>query len=79
MTYKDFSLIIKFKRMDKNISQKEFSRMLGISQSKYSKIENGIMEPSFILLQIISRYLEIDLNEILEIKKPIEKHYSLYD
>ena len=62
MTYKDFSLIIKFKRMDKNISQKEFSRMLGISQSKYSKIENGIMEPSFFLLQIKSRYLEIDLN-----------------
>jgi transcriptional regulator with XRE-family HTH domain len=79
MNYKDFSLIIKYKRIEKGYTQKDFSRLLAISQSKYNKIENGNMEPSFILLQLISRYLEIDLNEILEIKKPISKHESLYD
>lgn len=79
MTYKEFSLIIKYKRIEKKYTQKEFSNLLAISQSKYNKIENGNMEPSFILLQLIARYLEIDLNEILEIKKPISKHQSLYD
>lgn len=72
-------MIIKYKRIEKGYTQKDFSRLLAISQSKYNKIENGNMEPSFILLQLISRYLEIDLNEILEIKKPISKHQSLYD
>ena len=79
MTYKDFSKYVKYKRLEMGYTQIEFAKMLSLNQSKYSKIENGIMEPSFILLQLICRYLEIDLTEILELKKPIVIHRPFYD
>ena len=47
--------------------------MLGISISKYSKIENGLMEPKIIELSIILKYLEIDPNILIK-EKP-KKHF----
>ena len=51
-------------------TQYEFARMLTLKQSHYNKIENGLIEPSFGILQLICIYLEIDLTELLELKKP---------
>ena len=79
MLYKDFSRLIKEKRMDLNITQAEMARTLGLNRSSYNKIENGRLEPSFITLQAICRLLELDLTEILELKKPRGEHIKLYD
>lgn len=79
MLYKDFAKIIKEARINKNITQKEMALSLGLSRSNYNKIENGHLEPSFYTLQIISKSLELDLTEILELKKPREEHIKLFD
>ena len=79
MLYKDFAKIIKEKRESLNISQKDMAISLGLSRSNYNKIENGHLEPNFQKLQIIANALELDLTEILEIKKPRGEHIKLYD
>ena len=53
MTFKEFSKIIKEKRMRLNVTQKKMAELLYISQTKYNKIENGLREPDFELLQRI--------------------------
>ena len=72
MIYKEFATLIKEKRLYLGIKQKKMSSLLGINQSKYSKIEAGIQEPSFVELQLISRILEIDLTSVLKLKEPIK-------
>ncbi len=65
--------------MELNINQKDFAKALTISQSKYCKIENGQMEPSFIELQLICRFLDIDLTEVLELKKSQSNNNHYFD
>ncbi len=79
MLYRDFAKIIKEKREDIGISQKDMAMSLGLNRSSYNKIENGKMEPSFSTLQAICRLLSLDLTEILELKKPRGEHIRLYD
>lgn len=79
MTFKDFAKIIKEKRINLSCSQKEFALMIPIRQTTYNKIENGNQEPTFLQLQAICKLLKIDLTEILELKKPNQEHYALYD
>lgn len=78
MEYKKFAEIIKNKRMDLGYTQKDFARIINIGQSKYNKIENGNLEPSFVVLQRIAIELKLDLNELLEIKKP-NTDIKIYD
>lgn len=79
MSYKDFSRYFRCKRIEMGYTQYEFARMLTLKQSHYNKIENGLIEPSFGILQLICIYLEIDLTELLELKKPIENRYHYFD
>jgi len=67
ITYKEFSKIIKEKRILKGFSQKEFSIMLTINVSKLNKIENGKQEPSFLELELICQYLNINLSELFSL------------
>ena len=76
--YKDFAKTVKLKRLELKISQKDAAKYLAIKQSKYSKIENGIQEPSFIELQFLVELLDIDLEDELKIKRPTV-HKPLYD
>lgn len=78
MEYKKFAEIIKNKRIDLGYTQKDFARIINIGQSKYNKIENGNLEPSFVVLQRIAIELKLDLNELLEIKKP-NTDIKIYD
>lgn len=78
MEYKKFAKIIKNKRKDLGYTQKDFAKKINVGQSKYNKIENGNLEPSFAILQRIVIELNIDLNEILELKKP-NKDIIIYD
>ena len=61
MEYKKFAEIIKNKRMDLGYTQKDFARIINVGQSKYNKIENGNLEPSFVVLQRIAIELKLDL------------------
>lgn len=77
MTFKKFCKIIKDTRIDKNISQKDFSLALGLSQSHYCKIENGLQEPNFLYLTKIIKLLDIDFTAILaNDTEPCNKFYD---
>lgn len=65
MTYKEFSKIIKIKRIKLGYLQREIASTLVISNSKYNKIENGSAEPSFIELLTICKILKISLDNII--------------
>lgn len=61
MIYKNFTILLKEKRLKLNLKQKDMANLLQISISKYNKIENGSLEPSFYELYIITKTLKIDL------------------
>ena len=65
LSYRDFSYIIKYKRIDLNYQQKDIAFYLTISKSKYCKIENGLQEPTFIELQMICYILDLDFNKLV--------------
>lgn len=65
--------IIKFNRINKNISQKQLSA--GICVPSYlSRIENGELHPSEDLISIIFNKLELDFNDSKEFIKKGEKY-----
>ena len=53
--------------------------MLPMKQSKYSKLERGLIEPSFIELQQLTEVLDFSLDDVLQIKKPIPEYRPNYD
>ena len=73
MTYSRFAEIIKEKRIQLGILQKDMADRIPTQKSRYNRIENGISEPTFIELQAIAKILDLDLTEILELKKPNHK------
>ena len=77
MTYKEFAKIIKEKRQDLNITQKEMAKRLYVSNSKYNKIENGLREPNFELLVRILKTLDINLDYYIKKEKP--KYFLYFD
>lgn len=78
MTFSSFAKIIKEKRIRMGILQKEMAKKIPIQISRYNRIENGIQEPTFIELQAICKILNLDLTELLELKKP-NRIEILYD
>ena len=76
ISYKDFSKILKQIRERKEISQKEMAKRLGINKIRYNRIENGLLEPTFIELQLIIIEFEIDINDYIKEKMPIVGHYD---
>ena len=51
-------------RLEKSFSQEYMANELGISQSQYGKIENGVVKLSYERLQKIARVLEADINSL---------------
>lgn len=78
MTFQEFAKYIKTKRESLFLTQKEMAYKISINQSTYNKIENGKQEPTFSQLIRISKELEIDLTEILQLKKPNSKEHKAY-
>ena len=70
MSYKTFAEIIKNTRIERNYKQQNVAKELTISKTRYCKIENGYLEPTFIELQMICKYLDLDLTNILKLKEP---------
>ncbi|MGL5153119.1 MAG: helix-turn-helix domain-containing protein [Clostridium sp.] len=71
--YKHLSLgeRIKTIRKNKNISQKEMSKLLGIPYSTYSNYENNNREPSVEILKTLCEVLEISNDTVLNLTEKI--------
>lgn len=76
LNYYDFSKYIKYLRIKKGLKQKDLATILGISTSKYCKIENGSTEPSFNELLILLELFNID---ILKLNKMIKNKTVFFD
>ncbi|MBR6071790.1 MAG: helix-turn-helix transcriptional regulator [Acholeplasmatales bacterium] len=76
MTYKEFSKIIKIKRIKYGYLQRDIAKKLYISISKYCKIENGSTEPSFQELLTICKLLKISLDNIIKFDE-LNKYYNI--
>ena len=60
-----FNNLIKEKRENKNLTQEEVAKAIGITRSYLCDIENGRYSPSLKTSIKIATYLEIDLNSLL--------------
>ncbi|AMA48956.1 helix-turn-helix domain-containing protein [Flavobacterium covae] len=58
------SLRIKELRTKKNISQKDFSALIGVDNSQFSKIEQGKLQPTLTQIMEISSKFEVSLDWI---------------
>jgi len=55
-------------RMKKGYTQETFSELMGVSWSYVAKIESGILNLSIGKILEFANYLDVDINELLEIK-----------
>src|SRR5579862_9052137 len=60
----DLGRRVKAARVAHDLTLETASRLCGVSRSALSKIENGLMSPTFDVLQKIVRGLQIDLAEL---------------
>ena len=54
-------------RMQKGLTQETFSELMGVSWSYVAKIESGILNLSVGKITEIANFLNININEILQI------------
>ena len=57
---------IKAERYRKGVTQSELAEKIDVSDSTISLIERGIQTPSIFLVYDISRFLQIDINDLLK-------------
>lgn len=57
---------IKLIRTNKNLTQAEFSKILGISQGKVSELEKGINKPSFDTLKSMYDKLSVSIDALMD-------------
>ena len=79
MTYKEFAKIIKNKRQYLGYTQEEIAKQIPTYKSTYCKIENGLQEPNFIILQKICILLKIDLTKELNIFTEYDDKIHIFD
>ncbi|WP_297568477.1 helix-turn-helix domain-containing protein [uncultured Anaerovibrio sp.] len=60
----DFAHRLKELRLSKDLTQKEFSDLLKISQSAISMYESGQREPTLEVLDIFAKFFKVDMNYI---------------
>lgn len=57
---------IKAERYRKGVTQSELAENIEVSDSTISLIERGIQTPSIFLVYDISKFLQIDINDLLK-------------
>ena len=63
----EFHIKLKNYRIDKDLTQKRVAELIPMNQSNYSKIKNGIQEPSLYQLRRLSEILEVTIDDLLDI------------
>ena len=66
MSYKIGSKIAKYRKL-KNLSQKEFAKLIGVSNSRVSNWEQGTHRPDVNILSDICNVLEVSPSDLLDI------------
>ncbi|MBQ3853885.1 MAG: helix-turn-helix transcriptional regulator [Anaerovibrio sp.] len=61
----DFAHRLKELRISKDLTQKEFSELLKISQSAISMYESGQREPTMEVLDIFAKFFKVDVSYIM--------------
>ncbi len=56
-------------REDSDLTQQDMARLIPMNQSNYSKIERNVQDPSIFQLKRIAQILNLDLNELFELKE----------
>ena len=69
ITVEDVARVLKTLRKKKNMTQKAVADELGISQSNFSKMENGLLEPSAIQWMIFCQLTGISAELLLQEKR----------
>lgn len=70
MNEKEFIKMIRNKRINAFMTQKQVAKRLCISISQYSKLENFRISPSFKVIQGLAEIFDLDLNIIKYNKSP---------
>ena len=65
--------LVKKVRLEKKLSQREFSRMLGMSNAYVAHLESGKIQPSVKTLRNISATLEVPYNRLALLAKYIDQ------
>jgi transcriptional regulator with XRE-family HTH domain len=60
-----FGILCRRARKAKDLTQREVSRRIGVSPNFYSRIERGDVVPSLAALWLLTRLLDIDVNQFL--------------
>lgn len=66
MIYDNSSMLIKALRKKHKMTQEQFAKMLHVSKSNISKYENGVIEPSTLVLEHIEMLFPGEMNEIYD-------------
>jgi DNA-binding XRE family transcriptional regulator len=69
VTVEDISRLLHSLRKKKGMTQKAVADELGISQSNFSKMENGLLEPSAIQWMTFCQMMGISTEAILQEKR----------
>ena len=70
--YLKLANLVKEKRLEKELSQREFSKILGMSNSYVAHLEGGKIQPSVGTLRSISATLGIPYNKLAILAKYID-------
>ena len=68
--YQDFGKRLKCLRKEKNITQKQLASVIGITQSTVVAIEKGQRRVPLSLLEQLSDFFQISLNELIGVDYP---------
>lgn len=60
--------IIRQKRLEKGLTQEQVANYLGVSTPAVNKWEKGATYPDIVLLPVLARLLDTDLNTLLSFK-----------
>lgn len=69
---KEYYVILRELREDRDLSQADISKVLGTTQQVYSRYENGINEMPIRHLRTLCQYYQVSADYVLNIKKKKE-------
>ena len=70
---------IKLLREEKNLMQKEVYNEIGLKPAHYNKLEKGLVEPSLDILEKLSAFYGVTIDEIVHYSKAKPKAVTIED
>ncbi len=70
---------IKLLREEKNLMQKEVYNEIGLKPAHYNKLEKGLVEPSLDILEKLSAFYSVTIDEIVHYSKAKPKAVTIED